>query len=201
MEDERLNIDLALLIYYDALLKDWVETTFGGNPVKQVLVDSGLTDTGADQQHPKISLNLKNATFLSGLTAVTASTADRTYAVGLDSNGKLAVNVPWTGGGSSGDSRIPLVEIAPSNAITIDPNKVYKVTSALSGNTTITFNTSAEESGYCNEYAIIFTVSDSITITFPNGIKYNGGNVPTYVVDRTYEAHICNGLAVIGEFY
>jgi len=125
--EERLNIDLILLSYYDSLLKDWIEEQFS--------------------------------------------------------------------------NKTPLVEIEPSSAITIDPNKVYTVTSALSENTVITFNDAEEENGYCNKYTIIFTVDSSITVTFPSGTLYKDGNVPTYVTGRTYEAKICNGLAVINEYY
>ena len=34
-----------------------------------------------------------------------------------------------------------------------------------------------------------------------NGVKYNGGSVPTYVAGRSYEINVCDGLAVVGEFY
>ena len=95
---------------------------------------------------------------------------------------------------------LELVNITPSSAITIDPYKMNNL-GTLSGSTTISFNTSAEISGYCAEYSIMFVAGASCAVTLPNGVKYNGGVVPTYVTDRTYEINICNGLAVVGEFY
>ena len=93
-----------------------------------------------------------------------------------------------------------LVNITPSAAITIDPYKMNNL-GTLSGITTISFNTSAEISGYCAMYSMMFVAGQSCSVVLPNSVKYNGGIVPVYVADRTYEININNGLVVVGEFY
>lgn len=166
------------------------------NFVQSVIVGSGITNGGSDGQHPVLGVSLSNYTFLSGSTSITGNTANRTYAVGLDSNGNLAVNVPW----ASGDNKIPLVETSPSQTITIDPYKMYNL-GTVSGNTTIIFNTSEEVSGYCAEYLMTFVAGNNCNILLPNGVKYNGGSAPEYISGRNYEIDVCNGMAVVGEFY
>lgn len=185
-------LDLSGLTYYTDKIQSWVVA----NSVQSVAVGSGLTKTGSDEQHPVISLSLTDYTFLSASTAVTGDTVDRTYAVGLDSSGKLAVNVPW----SSASSQMPLVDISPTQSTTIDPYKMYNL-GTVSSAINIVFNTSAEVSGYCAEYLIKFVAGNDCSITLPSGTKYNGGSAPTYVSGRYYEINICNGLAVVGEFY
>ena len=188
-------LDLSGLTYYTDKIQSWVVA----NSVQSVDVGSGLTKTGSDEQHPVISLSLADYTFLSASTSVTGDTADRTYAVGLDSNGKLAVNVPWDGG-SGGNNKMPLTSITPTQTTTIDPYIMYNL-GTVSSAITIVFNTSAEVAGYCAEYLIKFVAGNDCSITLPSGTKYNGGSAPTYVSGRYYEINICNGLAVVGEFY
>lgn len=54
---------------------------------------TGLTH---EQNSNTVSVNLLSRNRLSGTAAVTAEAANRTYAVSVDSNGRLAVNIPWT---------------------------------------------------------------------------------------------------------
>ena len=54
---------------------------------------AGLT---YEQSSNTVSANLLNRNRLSSAAAVTAEVINRTYAVSEDSNGKLAVNIPWT---------------------------------------------------------------------------------------------------------
>ena len=182
--------------YLDATGLTIVWDTIKNGFVQSVSVGSGLTNSGADSQHPVIGLSLHDYTFLSGLTSVTGNTSDRTYAVGIDNSGKLGVNVPWV----PGDNKVPLVEISPTATTTIDPYKMYDL-GMVSSTITIAFNSSDEVSGYCSEYSLKFVAGNNCLVLLPNGVKYNGGSAPTYVSGRTYEINICNGLVVVGEFY
>jgi len=66
---------------------------------------------------------------------------------------------------------------------------------------TISFNSSAVESGYVPEYAFKFVASSGCSITLPSTCKYCGGSAPTLTAGHTYEYNIADGLVVVGEFY
>lgn len=58
--------------------------------------DTYIGEKGVTVANNKISATLKNNTPSSLSSASMGSTADRQYAVGLDIDGKLSVNIPWT---------------------------------------------------------------------------------------------------------
>lgn len=63
----------------------------GGGGGTSYTASKGVTISGTD-----IEADLASYTASSYAATVFGSTANRTYAVGLDSNSKLAVNIPWT---------------------------------------------------------------------------------------------------------
>jgi hypothetical protein len=97
-------------------------------------------------------------------------------------------------------TKVPKIQVSPEQTNTINPYIMYDF-GTVTGSIGVSFNTSQEFSGYCGEYMITFVAGNSCSINFPNTIKYNGGSAPSYVQGRTYEINICNGLAVVGEFY
>lgn len=101
---------------------------------------------------------------------------------------------------SASESHTPLVTIAQAASVTLDPYKLYNfgvVTMAM----TISFNSSAVESGCVPEYAFKFVANNGCAITLPATCKYCGGSAPTLTPGRTYEYNIADGLIVVGEFY
>lgn len=74
--------------------------------------DTYIGEKGVTVANNKISATLKNNTPSSLSSASMGSTADRQYAVGLDVDGKLSVNIPWTDtvgmttNGSNADSHV-----------------------------------------------------------------------------------------------
>lgn len=112
-------------------------------------------------------------------------------------------NVPVTGRTTysvADINKVPLVTETAASSVTIDPYVMYNF-GALSIPMTISFNTTAEASGYCAQYLFKFTASSGCSITLPNTVKYNGGSLPTFTTGRTYEFNITDNLCVVGEFY
>jgi len=71
------------------------------------------TGTGLDVAYSgniaTVSPSLVSTTALTNAATAATETANRVYPVALDANGKLAVNVPWTGGSTI--SSIPLADV------------------------------------------------------------------------------------------
>ena len=114
--------------------------------------DTYIGEKGVTVANNKISATLKNNTPSSLSSASMGSTADRQYAVGLDIDGKLSVNIPWTDtvgmttNGSNADSHVNF-----AGAFTVGSrleNSTIGVNSTAEGsNTTASANCSHAE-GY-----------------------------------------------------
>lgn len=84
------------------------------------------------------------------------------------------------------------------STMTIEPNKFYKWSSAMSA---LTITLGSAESGVLNEYMFQFTASSSgCTLTLPSGIKWLNGETPVIEGGKTYQVSIVNNLAVCGVF-
>lgn len=93
----------------------------------------------------QFSLTLNSTTKSSLATAAMGSTASRQYAVGLDSAGKLSVNIPWTDTTYSGSTTVTL------SGTTFSLTKA-NVTTAL-GYTPPTSDTNTVPAAYCDTAA------------------------------------------------
>ena len=96
--------------------------------------------------------------------------------------------------------KIPQITTTSASSLTIDPYKFYDL-GTVSQAITIAFNTTAEITGYANEYMIRFVAGNGCQITLPQAVVYNNGQAPVYVSGRTYEINVINNCAVVGEFY
>ena len=168
--------------------------------------------TGITVADDSVSVNLNDTTSLG-----TIGTTQNLYAVGVDANGKLAVNVPWTdndtksftiSANSSDDDVVILSGTAGTNSVTYDAkhkkefNKTY-----TSGNSTTSI------SGYgasatiklpqitVNEYGHITSATDeSVTITMPSAqdltsfVKYNDYLMPN---NAFYNKHTRFGISYL----
>lgn len=176
-----------------------------GNATLNVGAGTGIT-VAADS----VSVNLNDTASLG-----TIGTTNKLYAVGVDANGKLAVNVPWTdtksftiSANSSDDDVVVLSGTAGTNSVTYDAkhkkefNKSY-----TSGNSTTSI------SGYgasatiklpqitVNEYGHITSATDeSVTITMPSAqdltsfVKYNDYLMPN---NAFYNKHTRFGISYL----
>ncbi len=98
------------------LLNDSEFTTNTGT-VTSVGAGSGLTG-GPITGSGTLKVNITEETRLSGAAAETTEVPGRTYPVRLDSNGKLAVNVPWT------DTSLVTSVAGKTGAVTLDKDDV-----------------------------------------------------------------------------
>ena len=103
----------------------WNSKGSGSGSVTQVATSAGLTG-GPITTSGTIGLDLKSTTKSSLAASDMGSTANRQYAVGLDSNGKLSVNIPWE-------------------------NTTYSNQSAASGGTTLSLVTTGEKYTWNNK--------------------------------------------------
>lgn len=109
---------------------------------------------------PITSGSLVSTTQLTNAATAATEVADRVYPVALDANGKLAVNVPWSGGS----------EISSSDVITAlgytpyDSSNPMGYTSNVGTITGITMNgTSKGTSGVVNLGTVVTDVSDKVS--------------------------------------
>ena len=98
------------------------------------------------------------------------------------------------------DEAIPVeVESVTSTSKSIEPNKYYKWTSAMSS-LTITLATPTNTS-ILNNYMFEFTTSSSgCTLNVPSTVKWANGEAPTIEASKTYQVSIINNLAVVSNF-
>lgn len=91
------------------------------------------------------------------------------------------------------------VESVTSTSKSIEPNKYYKWTSAMSS-LTITLATPSNTS-ILNNYMFEFTTSSSgCTFNVPSTVKWANGEAPTIEASKTYQVSIINNLAVVTKF-
>lgn len=91
------------------------------------------------------------------------------------------------------------VESVTSTSKSIEPNKYYKWTSAMSS-LTITLATPTNTS-ILNNYMFEFTTSSSgCTLNVPSTVKWANGEAPTIEASKTYQVSIINNLAVVSNF-
>lgn len=87
-----------------------------------------------------------------------------------------------------------------SGTLTEIPPNTFEVFGTLTGNIEFTLGAIVDSSGV-SEYHWIFTIGNTAyAVTWPSGIKWNGGTTPIIASNTTYEVSICEGLAIIGEF-
>ena len=93
--------------------------------VVELEAGTGITIDSTNSEKPKVSVKLKDSTVQSVTAAAVSTTASRTYAIQVNSNNELVVNVPWSTGTNSRDPGYGKITPANSTAVT-----------ALTGNTT-----------------------------------------------------------------
>lgn len=86
---------------------------------------TGITIDSTNSEKPKVSVKLKDSTVQSVAAAAVSANANRTYAIQVNANNQLVVNVPWSAGTDSRDPGYGHITPANSEAVT-----------ALTGNTT-----------------------------------------------------------------
>jgi len=97
--------------------------------------------------------------------------------------------------------KTPLITVANiGSTITIDPYALYDF-GTVNKKVTVSFAISKEEPGYCAQYAIKFVAQEGCEIVLPSTVIYENGNIPMFVVGRTYEFYINNNIVSVGEFY
>ena len=136
------------------------------------LTGGDITTTGT------IKANLKSETESSLEAASMGSTADRQYAVGLDSKGYLSVNIPW-----EVDTWRPITDAVNSNDS----------------------NTSASAKAVKTAYDLAASkTSNTGTVTqISTGTGLTGGNITTsgtISISNTYQTYISNGNAAYSYF-
>ena len=114
----------------------WVVNPSGDEPegtVTSLTAEKGIVAYSTDPQtvgagtiatQGKFFLNLKNDTQLQNPAVTGTDSADRLYPLSLDSDGKLATNVPWTDTTYTGDNSA--ISIATGNVITHATSAGYK---------------------------------------------------------------------------
>lgn len=133
---------------------------------------------------PDISDKADKATTLAG------------YGIG-DAYTKSEVNTALDG---KQDKITIFTETAGLSSYSINPNMLTKL-GTLASNVTLSLNTASEEAGVVNIYDIIFTTpTDAPTITWPEGISWEGGSAPSIAGEKTYEVSIMDNLAILGEY-
>lgn len=91
-------------------------------------------------------------------------------------------------------------ETAGLSSYIINPNMLTKL-GTLASNVTLSLNTASEDAGVVNIYDIIFTTpADAPSITWPEGISWEGGSAPSIAGGKTYEVSIMDNLAILGEY-
>lgn len=76
------------------------------------------------------------------------------------------------------------------------PNIVYNL-GTLNANTTFSM-ASATDNTIANIWCWTFTMpSTTITVTFPSGLKWQGGELPELELGNTYEITVMGGVAII----
>lgn len=93
--------------------------------VVELEAGTGIAIDNATSEKPKVNVKLKDSTVQSVAAAAVSATASRTYAIQVNNNNELVVNVPWTEGTNSRDEGYGKITPANSTAVT-----------ALTGNTT-----------------------------------------------------------------
>lgn len=97
------------------------------------------------------------------------------------------------------DGKMTYVSEVSETTISIEPNKYYKWTSAVSS-LEITL-TAPKDTKVLNNYMMEFTTSSTgCSLTLPSAIKWANGEVPTLDASITYQVSIINNLAVITKF-
>ena len=93
--------------------------------VVELEAGTGITIDNATSEKPKVNVKLKDSTVQSVAAAAVSSRANRTYAIQVNADNQLVVNVPWSEGTNSRDPGYGKITPANSTAVT-----------ALTGNTT-----------------------------------------------------------------
>ena len=134
--------------------------------LKQLKTGTGL-DVAYSGNIATVSPSLVSTTALTNAATAATETANRVYPVALDANGKLAVNVPWTGGSTI--SSIPLADVT-------DATNLQAIESAAAGGNTgflqqiangqWTIDSSVITSSNIDDYAEVIVIR----------IEYNGSN-------------------------
>lgn len=97
------------------------------------------------------------------------------------------------------DERTAYVREVSETTLSIEPNKYYKWTAAVSS-LEITL-TAPKDTKVLNNYMMEFTTSSTgCSLTLPTTIKWANGEVPTLDASITYQVSIINNLAVITKF-
>lgn len=114
------------VLKYDSATQKWINSTVTSGTVTDVTAGAGLSG-GTITRSGTIKANLKSETESALTAASKGSTADREYAVGLDANGNLAVNVPWT-------DTTPVTSVNGNiGAVNLDASDVGAINSSLKG--------------------------------------------------------------------
>ena len=87
-------------------------------------------------------------------------------------------------------------ETGAAQIVTLKPNKLYTIGDVTPIVSNITINLSSGITGMVNEYHFTLTTGETIpTVTWPSGLSWNGGIVPTITGRKTYEISILNNIA------
>jgi len=98
------------------------------------------------------------------------------------------------------DMATPVVP-QPTNNVTIDPNVLNTWDTDTEGMTSLTVAFNAGVSGKVNEYMLrVRVVTTPFTLTLPAGVRWAGGEAPTFEGEKTYEISIINNNAVYAAF-
>lgn len=137
----------------------WNAKTTNTGTVRSVTAGAGLTGGISDGgSSGTVKANLKSETQSSLTAASMGSTSGRQYAVGLDANGNLSVNVPWTDG--SGDIDTGVTSITASSPLSA---------SASTGDITLTHGNHA-----------ISDITDLQTTLDGKAVKSHASSATTY---------------------
>ena len=170
-----------------------IYTNFGGIDVTEdevviLYLDSAWhkvsTGIALKSEIPDISGKADKATTLAG------------YGIG-DAYTKSEVDAALDG---KQDKIMIFTETEGLSSYSINPNTLTKL-GILASNVTLSLNTASEEAGVVNIYDIIFTTpTDAPSITWPEGISWEGGSAPSIAGGKTYEVSIMDNLAILGKY-
>lgn len=109
----------GLMSSTDKTKLDGIATGATANTGTVTKVSTGVGLTGGDVTTTgTIKANLKSETASTLEAAAKGSTADREYAVGVDKNGKLSVNIPWSNSGGTVTSvKVGTTSYNPSSGV------------------------------------------------------------------------------------